>query len=97
MDFLEDLEMYEQAMDNAYDLITKRKSLDDIYETFEEEGTIEEFYLPFDPILEDGRPADIIDMIIEYYTSTEEYEKCAELVKIKNECLKILIDPENLH
>jgi len=96
MDFLEDLEMYEQAMDNAYDLITKRKSLDDIYETFEEEGTIEEFYLPFDPILEDGRTADIIDMIIEYYTSTEEYEKCAELVKIKNECLKILIDPENL-
>ena len=35
MEFLEDLEMYERAMENAYNLITKRKSLDDIYETFE--------------------------------------------------------------
>ena len=91
MDFLEDLEMYEQAMENAYDLITKRKSLDDIYDDFEKEGTIEEFYLPFDPLSEDGRTADIIDVVIEYFTSTEEYEKCAELVKIKDECLSLKI------
>ena len=31
MDFLEDLEMYEKAMQNAYNLITKKKTLDDIY------------------------------------------------------------------
>jgi len=31
MDFLEDLELYERAMQNAYLLITKRKTLDDIY------------------------------------------------------------------
>tara|TARA_R110000787_G_scaffold94090_1_gene196634 strand:+ start:799 stop:1074 length:276 start_codon:yes stop_codon:yes gene_type:complete len=91
MDFLEDLEMYEQAMENAYDLITKRKSLDDIYDDFEKEGTIEEFYLPFDPLSEDGRTADIIDVVIEYFTSTEEYEKCAELVKIKEKCLDLKI------
>lgn len=95
MDFLEDLEMYEKAMENAYDLITKKRSLDDIYESFEQDGVIEEFFLPFDPLVEDGRTADVIDMVVEYYTSTEEYEKCAELVKIKNECLKILIEPEN--
>tara|TARA_R110001583_G_scaffold144156_4_gene296147 strand:+ start:627 stop:902 length:276 start_codon:yes stop_codon:yes gene_type:complete len=91
MEFLEDLEMYEQAMENAYALITKRKSLDDIYESFEKEGIVDKFYLPFDPISEDGRTADIIDMVIEYYTNTEEYEKCAELLKIKNQCLNLKI------
>ena len=91
MEFLEDLEMYEQAMENAYDIITRRKTLDDIYHKFEEDGKIDKFYLPFDPTKEDGRSGDIIDMVIEYYTGTEEYEKCAELVKIKNKCLDLKI------
>jgi len=91
MDFLEDLEMYEKAMENAYDLITKRKTVDDIFYELEDEAYLE-YYLPFDPIREDGRTPDIIDMVIEYYTGTEEYEKCAELVKIKNKCLKTLIE-----
>ena len=91
MEFLEDLEMYEQAMENAYKIITKKTTLDDIYEKFEQDGEIDMFYLPFDPIQEDGRTPDIIDMVIEYYTSTEEYEKCAELVKIKNKCLDLKI------
>lgn len=86
MDFLEDLEMYEQSMQNAYDLITKRHTLDDVYDDFEENG-ISKYYLPFDPIQEDGRTEDIIDMVIEHFTNYEEYEKCAELVKIKTECL----------
>ena len=90
MDFLEDLEMYEKAMENAYNLITKKKTLDDIfYELYE--NVINEFHLPFDPILEDGRTSDIIDMLVEYFTSTEEYEKCAELVKIKDKCLDLKI------
>ena len=92
MDFLEDLEMYEQAMENAYDIITRKKTLDDIYHKFEEDGKIDKFYLPFNPVIEDGRSPDIIDMVIEYYTGTEEYEKCAELLKIKNICLKISIE-----
>jgi hypothetical protein len=87
MDFLEDLEMYEQAMENAYELITNKKTLDDIFEEFENKGVIEKFYLPFDPIEEDGKTADIIDMLLEYFINTEEYEKCAELVKIKDKCL----------
>lgn len=87
MDFLEDMELYERAMNNAYDIITKKKTVDDIY--FDLEGDIyDTYYLPFDPIHEDGRSIDIIDMIIEYYTSTEEYERCTELVKIKDICLK---------
>jgi len=90
MDFLEDLELYEQAMNNAYDIITKRKTLDDIYYELEEE-TIGVFPLPFDPIAEDGRTEDIIDIVIEHFTNTEEYEKCAELVKIKEKCQSLRI------
>ena len=85
MDFLEDLELYNRAMNNAYNIITKRKTLDDIYYDLEE-GKINRLPLPFDPISEDGRSNDVIDVVIEYFTSTEEYEKCAELVKIKDEC-----------
>jgi len=87
MDFLEDIELYNRAMENAYFIITKRKTLDDIYYELEEE-IIDDLPLPFDPIEEDGRSEDIIDIVIEYFTGTEEYEKCAELVKIKNKCLK---------
>jgi hypothetical protein len=91
MDFLEDLEMYEKAMENAYNIITKRKTLDDIYYSLEEDE-FDKFFLPFDPVVEDGRSADIIDMVVEYFIKLEDYEKCAELTKIKNKCLKIPID-----
>jgi hypothetical protein len=37
MEFLEDLELYNRAMVNAYDLITKRKTLDDIYYALEDD------------------------------------------------------------
>ena len=85
MDFLEDIELYEQAMRNAYSIITKERTLDDIYYDLEE-GRITELPLPFDPINEDGRSEDVIDVVIEYFISTEEYEKCAKLVKIKEIC-----------
>ena len=90
MDFLEDLEMYEKAMENAFDIITRRKTLDDIYEDLEA-NKINEFHLPFDPLHEDGRSPAVIDMLIEYFTGTEEYEKCAKLVQIKNKCLNLKI------
>jgi hypothetical protein len=93
MDFLEDMELYNRAMRNAYQIITKRKTLDDIYYDLEE-GRIDTLPLPFDPLVEDGRTEDIIDIVIEYFTSTEEYEKCAELVKIKNKCLKKPIESD---
>jgi hypothetical protein len=87
MDFLEDLALYERAMQNAYMLITKKKTIDDFYYDLESDS-IEDFPLPFDPLETDGRHTDVIDVVIEYFTSTEEYEKCAELVKIKDKCLK---------
>ena len=91
MDFLEDMELYERAMSNAYDIITKRKTLDDIYYNLEKDE-IDDFPLPFDPIKEDGRSEDIIDIVVEYFTSTEEYEKCAELTKIKDKCSSTQIE-----
>jgi len=93
MDFLEDIELYNRAMKNAYQIITKRKTLDDIYYDLEK-GKIDDLPLPFDPLEEDGRTEDVIDVVIEYFTNTEEYEKCAELVKIKEECLKIPIESD---
>tara|TARA_R110000824_G_scaffold27127_1_gene92552 strand:+ start:68 stop:343 length:276 start_codon:yes stop_codon:yes gene_type:complete len=91
MDFLEDLEMYNTSMENAYEIITRRKTLDDIYYSLED-NEVDKFFLPFDPSQEDGRTEDIIDMVIDYFITTEEYEKCAELTKIKEKCLKIPIE-----
>ena len=91
MDFLEDLELYNKAMDNAYDIITKKKTIDDIYYELEAD-TLNEYPLPFDPVTEDGRTNDVIDMVIEHFISIEEYEKCAELVKIKEICSKTLTE-----
>jgi hypothetical protein len=93
MDFLEDLALYERAMQNAYMLITKKKTVDDFYYDLENDS-IDDFPLPFDPLQTDGRHTDVIDVVIEYFTSTEEYEKCAELVKIKNKCLKKQIESD---
>tara|TARA_R110000787_G_scaffold115506_3_gene225473 strand:+ start:24255 stop:24527 length:273 start_codon:yes stop_codon:yes gene_type:complete len=85
MDFLDDLELYSASMYNAYDLITRKKTLDDIYYDLEEK-TIDEYPLPFDPFEEDGRTEDVLDIVIEYFTDVEEYEKCLELLEIKKEC-----------
>ena len=91
MKFLNDLEDYNKSMDNAFLIVTKRKTLDDIYYSLEEDS-FDQFFLPFDPIVEDGRSADIIDMVVEYFIKLEDYEKCAELTKIKSKCLKIPTD-----
>jgi hypothetical protein len=86
MDFLEDLEAYNSSMENAYMLVTKRMTLDDIYELMED-GEVSEFYLPFDPMDGDGRDDSTIDLLIEYFISVEEYEKCQELVTLRNKFL----------
>jgi len=88
MDFLEDLEDYNSAMDNAYNFVTKKITLDDIFEAAESEGELVNFYLPFDPLDSDGRDEGTLDLLIEHFTEIEEYEKCQELVHIKNKFLK---------
>ena len=83
MDFLQDIEDYHAAMNNAYLYITKKITMDTVYEDLET-GDIEKFYLPFDPVNSDGRDGATLDLLIEHFTELEEYEKCQELVRIKN-------------
>tara|TARA_R110000787_G_scaffold24468_2_gene69345 strand:+ start:2376 stop:2663 length:288 start_codon:yes stop_codon:yes gene_type:complete len=86
MDFLEELALYNLAMNNAFEFITQRKTLEELYSHIE--FLNEDYPLPFDPTFEDGRSEDVLDMLIEHFTNYEEYEKCAILVKIKKQCLK---------
>tara|TARA_R110000765_G_scaffold272224_1_gene370937 strand:+ start:309 stop:518 length:210 start_codon:yes stop_codon:yes gene_type:complete len=66
-------------MRHTYNLLLGKKTLDELIED------TAELYLMFSPErnyvpLKD----DVYDVLIEYFTYTEEYEKCAELVKAKS-------------
>ena len=92
MEFMEEYELYNQAMENAYEFILGNKTLKDIIPELEEE--IIGYPLPFDPTFENCRTPDVIDMVIEHFTKVEAYEKCAELLKIKEECQNSKIQTE---
>ena len=83
MDFQEDLELFNQAMNNAYLLVTNRIDMEHVYKVLDQ--GVDKFSLPFDPTKHDGKSEDIIEMLIEHFVSTEEYEKCSELMKIKSD------------
>jgi len=82
MKFLNDLEDYNKSMDNAFLIVTKRKTLDDIYLELENDDYTE-FFLPFDPISSDGRDGGTLELLISHFEELEQYEKCAELNKLK--------------
>jgi len=67
----------EIIMSNTYGVLTNRCSVEDILDQYK--GTEAMFY---------GNPYDIecadIDEIISFYENTEEYEKCSELIRVKN-------------
>ena len=73
----EELDMLDEAYHNAYLVATKKLT---ITELLEEDG--EMVLLPFNP----ESPETIImviDDVINYFSKEEEYEKCAELVRVK--------------
>ena len=78
MEFLEDLDLYNRAMENAYLLVTGKRTLEQLLT-----NDVEDIPLPFDPESEDGKSSDILDILIVYYEEMEEYEKCAELTNLK--------------
>ena len=82
MDFLEDIEQFNTAMDNAYDFVTGKVTLDTLITDLSVSG-VKNYVLPFDPEKETGREPDILDFLIEHFESLEEYEKCAVLLRIK--------------
>ena len=73
MEFNEDL-----SMRSSYELLMGKKTVDEL---LEEQDTLYFMHNPENPVV--VMVDDIYDTLIEYFTSTEEYEKCAELLKAK--------------
>tara|TARA_Y100000052_G_C2911513_1_gene62752 strand:- start:252 stop:542 length:291 start_codon:yes stop_codon:yes gene_type:complete len=74
----------EIIMSNTYGVLTNRVSVEEILEQYVD-GKLETlgdamFYgNPYEMTYED------IDEVINFYENTEEYEKCAELLQVKND------------
>lgn len=84
MDFMEDIELYNLAMDNAYALIVGDMKLDEMIIELDNEDEEEDILpLPFNPFSGNKISNSMIDIVINHYTGLEEYEKCARLVKVK--------------
>ena len=93
-----DRRMLNAAMNNTYLILTGKATYDALLEKESmQEGSIDqhvETALLFNPMAEDYNPKfphlhndsngnELIDSMIDYFVETEEYEKCAELVKYK--------------
>ena len=70
----------EIIMSNTYGVLTNKCSIEDILDQYE--GIDAMFY---------GNPYDMectdIDEVINFYENTEEYEKCSELLSVKNDII----------
>ena len=75
----EQIEILDEAYRNAYKIATGKMSVRQLLDNAEEM-----IFLPFDPSAPETFSI-IVDDIIQYFADTEEYEKCAELVKIKDQ------------
>ena len=73
----EELEILNEAYFNAYLVVTKRKTVAELLSI--DGGMV---FLPFDPEVPETIEM-VIDDIIEFFSSEEEYEKCAELLQEK--------------
>ena len=70
-------EILDEAYYNAYLILTNRMTLKELLES---KG--EMVFIPYDPQVPETAEI-VIDDIIEYFSSIEDYEICAELVKVK--------------
>ena len=85
---LDDYELVDLAMNSAYDVLIGNKSIDEIMDQ-----DAEMIFVP-DPEISDE---ELSEDLIEYFITTEEYEKCAkikDLMKFKK-ILNNLINPKN--
>ena len=73
----EELEILNEAYLNAYLIVTKRIT---VAELLAADG--EMVFLPFDPEAPETIRM-VIDDVIEFFSNEEEYEKCAELLRVK--------------
>jgi len=86
---LEDEELVDLAMNNAYAMLIGNKSIDDI---LDEEA---EMILVPDPEITDE---ELSEDLIEYFITTEEYEKCAKIKDLMTfrKIINKLINPKNV-
>lgn len=74
-------------LDLTYDIVTKKVVLSDLV------NTDEEVILSYDPFaIGEIDQVWLLQDLIDYYVSTEEYEKCATLLKMKIKVEKGLLD-----
>ena len=79
-----------ESMDNAYRILTQKDTYESL--SMRKRGRV---YVPFNPTK--ARPEkldELLDNMIEYYAlpDIEEYERCAELLKIKQSGDEIVIE-----
>jgi hypothetical protein len=74
----EEVEILDEAYRNAYKIATGEMTVKELLDSAEDM-----IFLPFDPSSPNTFSL-VVDDIIQYFSDNEEYEKCAELVKIKD-------------
>jgi len=94
----QDIQMLRSAMENTFLILTGRATWDSLMDKASmQPGSIDQHNnvaLLFDPMADDYNPKfphlhndvdsnELFDSMIEYYVESEEYEKCAEILKIK--------------
>lgn len=87
LDLFEEIEILGEAYENAYQILTGKVQVEEFLLQETESGKV--VFLPFDPKEPDTIRL-IIDDVIAYFEEGEEYEKCSELLDVKNK----LDDPE---
>ncbi len=76
---IDEAELVEDAMNNAYEIITGGAKCEDLLES-----NADRMALPFNPF-EKIDFNDIIDMLIVHYEEREWYERCAKLIRLKDD------------
>jgi len=86
---LDDDELVDLAMNNAYAMLVGNKSIDDL---LDEE---EEMVLVPDPEISDE---ELSEDLIEYFITTEEYEKCTKIKDLMNfrKMIDNILNPKNV-
>ena len=82
--FKEQIEMeliQQQANDNTFDILTGRITMEELFKNNNDNIP---FLIQSKEMVDIEDRLDVLEGMIEYYTEGEEYEKCAELVKLKN-------------
>lgn len=75
----EEIEILDEAYRNAYKIAVGEMTVKELLDKAEDM-----IFLPFDPSAPETFSM-VVDDVIQYFADTEEYEKCAELVKIKDQ------------